>query len=231
MPVYPRNGNYEIIPLADAQNLVSQANLMGDNRVVYESAGKQPGKLVLIDLDGTQHALCIATGSKSSDTYARCDGGAVYTPVNMNPATAGFTVGTNSVFTSTTGVLTTTGLNAVTDRAFQTVALKAGNYRFEAEIGGIGASAASYKTARVRVTSGAVTAGVGATLLTTVIGSSFAINASAAASAPKDLESVKFNLPADGNVTFVLDVVDQAAALASGTAYLKITKLEGINAL
>lgn len=229
MAEYTKVGNYEVIPVADAQNLVSNANRQDDERKTYKAAGKRPGKKVLIDLDGTEYALCIALGSKSSDAYARCDGGANYTPVNLNPAAGGFTIGGDSTYAA--NLLTTDGGNDAAGRAFQTVALKAGTYRLDYTIASEGASG-DYVTGRIRIKSGSVTAGVGATdVVSAIVGDNVHRHATAAESAdPKLTGTVKFTLATDLSVTFTLDVVDEATALAAGSAYIALNKLEGINA-
>lgn len=229
MAEYTKIGNYESVPLADAQNLVSNVNRPDDMRKTYKGTGKYDGKPILVEISAGVFAKCFALGKQSYAAWQRCDGAAQYTPVNINPATAGFTVGGTTTFTSTTGVLTTGGTNAATDRAYQTVALKAGTYRLDVSLAGKGASASAYKTARVRITSGAVTAGVGATAVASAVGGAAHINASAAASAVKDDQSIVFTIPADANVTFTLDVVDQAGALAAETTYAKLSVLHAVN--
>lgn len=229
MSNYPLIGDIELVPVADCVNLASPVNAHDDNRRTYLATGKKPGKEILVDLDGTERALAVALGGKTSDAWQIVDGSAQEVPVNLNPATAGFTVGSNTVFTSTTGVLTTTGLNAVTDRAFQSITLQPGLYKGQITIGGVGTSS-SYKTARLRVGHGTVTAGVPATIDETVVGDASHVGTTAAV-APKETLDVKFTVSAAGSITFVLDVVDNTGALASGTAYATLTNLQAVTAL
>lgn len=231
MTSYTLCGDLEIVPVADCQNMASKINMLDDSRLTYKATDKKPGKEILIDLDGTERALAIALGGKPSDAWQIVDGSAQKVPVNINPATAGFTVGADSVFTSTTGVLTTDGDNDVAGRVFQTITLQPGNYWGQVTIAGVGTST-SYKTGRLRVGHGAVTAGVPATIDQTLTGDKNHLDASNAANAVyKQTLDVEFTVAsADTSVTFTLDVVDQTGALASGTANLKLTALEAVPA-
>jgi hypothetical protein len=226
--MYTLLGSYPVIPAAELLDLQSAANRpgVGNSRTgsVPQILGKKAGLLALRDSSGV--SLVFALGDKSSDGWRVVDGSATYSPVNVNPAAGGFTIGADSTYAA--NLLTTDAGNDVAGRAFQTIALKAGKYRMVATIAGEGASDEDYVTARLRIKSGAVTAGVGATdVVTQIVGSNEFIHATAAESlATKQEKEIIFTLATDLSVTFTIDVVDEAGALAAGSAYIALSILE-----
>lgn len=223
MTVYSKLGNHLLVPQADLESLVSTINIHGDNRKTAVSTGKKAGTEVLTILtSGGNYAEVIAKGGKSSDAWARCDGGATYTPVNLGA----YTVGADSTYSN--GLLTTDGGNDVAGRAFQTLALKAGTYLVSGKLA-VEGSSSDYAAPRLRITSGSVTAGVGATPIKTITGNPLYRHATAAENAsPKEDFSYELVLASDLSITFTLDVVDEAAALVAGSAYVLVNALEGI---
>lgn len=227
MTDYASLGKYTVVPIADLQNLQSRINRFGDVRKGGESSGKFGG-LKVFSLDTGAYAGVIALGSKSSDAWQIVDGSAQITPVNLNPLAAGFTIGADSTYAA--NLLTTDGGNDVAGRAFQTVALKAGSYRAEVYMAAEGTTI-DYAAPRLRIKSGSVTAGVGATdVIAAITGSNLFIHPTAAESAAtKQTVTVDFTLATDLSVTFTLDVVDEAGALVAGSAYIAMNKFEAVN--
>lgn len=213
--MYNRMGPFPIVPIADLQNLVSEANLHGDNRKYATAMGKRAGHKVLALVSAGVYALVVPTSRASFAPWQIVDGSAQYTPVNILNAGGG-AAWTLTTATYTGGVLTASG--AAANNAVQVVALKKGTYRLNMKVGRRVAGFAPKL-----VISGA-TDGV---LSTT----SYPKATVSADSSVVDDASVQFTLTADQNVTFTANVVDSATlANGVGAAYLANTVLSGLTA-
>lgn len=216
---YTLLGDMTIVPQADLENLVSRANRTGDRRVGGDALGKRAGMEVLCSLtSGSTLEKVMALGPKSSDAWRVVDGSANFTPVNLSTWTAS----AGCSYSTTTGVLVADGVDNPT--ATQDVVLKAGKYTLRANGGGEGTYNTDYHTAKLIISGG--TDGV---LITKVWNTSANVDATvdhAFAHSDKEEYVTTFTLTVDQTVTFKLDVVNEAAALEAGQAYIKLALLE-----
>lgn len=225
--MYTLLGTYPVIPAAELLDMQSAANRpgVGNSRTgsVPQILGKRGGLMAMRDSSG--YSMVMALGAKSSDGWRVVDGSATYTPVNVVPAASGWTIGADSTYAA--NLLTTDAGNDAAGRAFQTIALKAGTYRMTVTMAGEGDDE-DYEVPRLRIKSGSVTAGVGATdVVDAIVGSAEFLHATAAESlATKQEKEVVFTLASDLSVTFTIDVVDEAGALVAGSAYIALSILE-----
>lgn len=227
---YPRKGHYTVVPVADLSNMNSVINTIGDTRKGKEASGKKAGMKVMADNGDGTFGMYIAQGRKPSTRWSLVDGSDTKSPVTIRPETAAFTVGADSVYTDTTGVLTTDGGNDAAGRAFQTVSLPSGKYRMNLEMGGVG-TPSNGKFPRVRLNSGTVTAGVGATPLGSAVCPPTFVHATDASLAPKYQATIDLTLGSTTSLTATLDLVTQdGSTLVAGTGYLKITAIEPLTA-
>lgn len=142
---YPFVGGLQLVPTADLQNLVSDANRRGDGRAKSANAantlqpgaagggmGKRAGTKVLVDVGAGALAIAMAAGPLSSDLWRLVSGNDLFTPVNiLNPG--GGAAWTLTTATYAAGVLTSTTAAAI--NATQTVVLKAGRYKISGTVG------------------------------------------------------------------------------------------------
>lgn len=218
--MYTLLGAYPVIPAADLLNLQSAANRpgVGNSRTgsTPQVLGKKAGLIVARDSSGI--SLVFALGDKSSDGWRAVDGSASYTPTNLGA----YTTGADSTYSA--GLLTTDGGNDAAGRTSQSLALKAGKYLVSGKAASEGASAAAYKTARIRVGTDASTNI--ASIATKIVGATQR-HATAAEDAPvKEDFGFVITVASDATIYFTVDVVDQAGALAAGSAFITINPLE-----
>jgi hypothetical protein len=223
---YTLLGSLTKIPQVDLENLVSAANRRGDTRKGGDSLGKFPGKRVMMvaTSDSTLKEM-IALGDKSSDGWRVVDGSATTTPVNLNPAAAGWTIGADSTYAA--NLLTTDGGNDAAGRASQAVTLKAGTYKLRvvAAAEGVLTGTPNYVAPRMRMVCATDT---GANI--TKVFKEKAHATAAEDADPKQEYVVEFTLAAASQtVTFTIDIVDETAGdatLAAGSSYIAFDVLE-----
>lgn len=219
---YSTLGNLPVIPAADLIDLQSNANkpCVGNTRVgaVPSVLGKRPGMRAFRDAGAGALSLVFATGGKSSDAWREADGSASRTPTNLGA----FTDGADTDYAA--GLLTTDGGNDAAGRTAQSLTLTAGTYLVSGTAAVEGASASDYTAPRIRVGTGAG----GSQIASKVVGVT-ARHATAAESAdPKEDFAFTIVVGTTGTVYFTLDVVDEAGALAAGSAYITLNALEAL---
>jgi hypothetical protein len=219
---YSKFGSLILVPVADLQNLNSQANRNGATNSGPRSAndpnfsgsvsvggpgtiGKRKGVKIAVDVGSGAIGVAQAAGDKSSDLWRLIDGTTAYTPVNvLNPG--GGAAWTLTTATYTGGVFTVATNNA--QNATQTVALKAGRYRLSGTVGKRAANVSPKLT---------VTQSTGSVVLLTKLYNSVPIDA---ASVKVDSLSDQFTVLLDSNVVFDLTVRTDADASTTGAAWI-----------
>lgn len=231
---YPYVGSLPLIPVADLQNLVSDANRNGGtangatsaNGVAGSAAGpgaaagfggpgglgKRAGTKVLVDLGSAAYATVMAAGPLSSDLWRIVDGTTAYTPVNIvNPGGGGAWTLTTATYAA--GVLTSSGAAAI--NATQTVVLKAGRYRLAGTVGRRVSTV--WPVLKITQVTGTV-------VLATLAYSTAKLDA---ASVLVDTLSDTFVLPQDGSVKFDLNVQDVSGNQTGATFISFILQANG----
>ena len=222
---YPFVGGLPLVPTADLQNLVSDANRRGDGRVQSANAantlqpgavgggmGKRAGTKVLVDVGSGALAIAMAVGQLSSDLWRLVDGTTAYTPVNiLNPG--GGVAWTLTTATYAAGVLTSSTAAAI--NATQTVVLKAGRYKISGTVG------RRLSTVWPRLIVTQVTGSV------VLLSKEYSTATVSAASAVVDTIDDTFVLTSDGSVKFDLNVRDGSGNQTGATWITFILEANG----
>ena len=217
---YSKLGTLPIIPAADLLDMQSAANIkgVGASRIgdSPNPLGKVAGMLAMRDAGSSNYSMVFATGGNPSDVWRAADGSASYTPLNLST----WTVGGNSTYSA--GLLTTDGSNGAAGRVVQTITgLAAGKYIVT------GTSAAEGTVSNHTAPRLAITGSVTGALVTKIFRTYF--DATAAENATvKEAFAYELTVPTAENVTFTMDIVDEADALIAGSAYITLNALESI---
>lgn len=220
--MYTNLGGKPVIPAADLLDLQSEANRPGVGQARTGSSpaalGKRPGLRAWCDTGSGNLSLIFATGGKSSDAWREADGSASRLPVNLGA----FTVGGDSTYSA--NLLTTDGGNDALGRMTQSMTLSAGKYFVSGVAASEGASSASYKAARIRV--GTDTSSNIASIASKVVGVTQRHTTAAEDQSPKEDFGFIITVASTGTIHFTVDVVDQAGAIAAGSAFISLLPLE-----
>lgn len=223
--MYPTLDGLPVIPSADLLVMHSEANRPGVGAARTGSTpralGKRPGMEAWRDAGSGALSLVFATGAKTSDGWRACDGSTSYTPVNINPLAAGYTIGADCTYVS--GLLTSDGGNDAAGRCVQSVTLTAGKYRLS--------GTAAYEGTRFDHVTPLIRIGTAADAIEygqVIVGRTAGHTTAAEDANPKETFSIDFEKPTDGATVFTLRLVDEAGALIAGSAFIRLNPLEAI---
>lgn len=221
--MYPKFGDYPVVPAADFLDMQSSINRVGRGSARIGDSpfttGKQGGFIAIRDAGASAYSFVFAQGDNTSSAWKVVDNSATYTPLNL---TSSYTVGADSTYAA--GLLTTDGGNDDAGRVSQTItSLPAGKYRVSGSFAAEG-SASDYVQPRLKV--------AGATdgdYYNKGLGKDFRHATAAESADPKGTFSFDITLTVAQNVVFTLDLIDEAAALVAGSAYITLNALEAVN--
>jgi hypothetical protein len=220
MTNYTSLGNIPIIPAADLLDLQSQANKPGNGSARVGEAspvlGKKAGQLAFRDAGSSAYSLVFALGANSYDAWELCDGSATYTPVNLGS----WTVGADSTYSA--GLITTDAGDDAAGRATQSITLTAGEYVLSGTAAAEG-TLGSHVAPRIRVGTTVSNGDILTDIFETNIGTV------AEDVSPKEEVNQVITVATTGTVHFTIDVVDEAGALAAGSAFLSLNLLQSRN--